>query len=238
MQSVRFLDAGEQALVVEFGDGIDPALNAMVHAFDAALQEAAIPGLQETLPTYRSVLVHFDPATIDRVALRARLRELAGLAASGRFHPARRWLVPVAYGGAAGMDLDDVARALELSTAEVVRLHAGAEYVVYMLGFSPGFPYLGGLPQRLHLTRRAEPRLRTPARSVIIGGQQAAILPGEMPSGWHVLGRTPVHSFDLRRAEPFLFRPGDLLRFEPVSEAELARLEARTDWLPPVERLA
>lgn len=237
MPAVRFLDAGEQALVIEFGSAIDPALNAMVHAFDAVLQEAAVPGVRETLPTYRSVLVLFDPERISRAALRERLSELAHGAGAGRSGPTRRWLVPVAYGGSAGIDLPAVAEALGLTQEEVVRLHAEAEYIVYMLGFSPGFPYLGGLPDRLHLTRRPEPRLKTPARSVMIGGQQAAILPGEMPSGWHVLGRTPVHPFDPHRDRPFLFGPGDLVRFEPVSEAELRRLEAKTGWLPPMETL-
>ncbi|MBL8838541.1 MAG: allophanate hydrolase subunit 1, partial [Alphaproteobacteria bacterium] len=145
------------------------------------------------------------------------------------------------FGGAYGEDLDDVARRTNLSTAEVVALHTEADYRVYMLGFSPGFAYLGALPKALHLPRRETPRLKTPAGSVMQGGAQAAISPTAMPSGWHILGRTPVRIFDLAAARPFLLSPGDHVRFVAVPPARftgLAALAERGALAPDSEALS
>jgi KipI family sensor histidine kinase inhibitor len=234
LSGLRLYPAGDSALVVELGQAIAPAINAHVHALDAALAAAALPGVLETIPTYRSILVHYDPLVTDAAMLGERIVRLAEASGSATL-AARDWRIPVAYGGNHGIDLEAVASATGLSADEVVWLHSGAAYVVYMIGFSPGFPYLGGLPERLHLSRRSNPRLMTPAGSVMLGGMQAAISPLAMPSGWHLLGQTPARCFDLRRPEPFLFRPGDRIHFEPISAAEfdhLAEAAERGSWQP------
>jgi KipI family sensor histidine kinase inhibitor len=214
------LEAGDGALVVEFGDDVDAAVNARVVALDAAVAAARLQGVMETVPTYRSLLVHYDPLAIAPDRLKEQLLALAEGAGAGAAEP-RRWRVPVCYGGAHGVDLEAVATRHGLTPEAVVAAHSGAEYRVYMIGFAPGFIYLGGLPEILHTDRRHDPRMKTPARSVSIGGRQAGISPPiEMPSGWHLLGRTPVRTWDAARtSDPFLFQPGDVIRFHPVEEA-------------------
>ncbi len=233
--SPRLLAAGDGALIVELGEGIAPALNAAVHRLDRRIADAGLPGVVETVPTYRSVLVVFDPARTDPDPLGRALLALADGLAQPSAEPQRRWIVPVCFGGVHGEDLDDVARRSGLTSGEVVALHCAADYRVYMLGFSPGFAYLGGLPEALHQPRRENPRMATPAGSVMQGGAQAAISPIAMPSGWHLLGRTPVKTFDLRRPSPFLLAPGDRIRFAAVSVAEYDRLAACDGLLPDSE---
>ena len=223
--ALRIKPAGDSALVVEFEERIDPAVSARVLDLDRAITEAGLPGVLETLPTYRTLLVRLDPLAADAETLAARISVLAA-SARGDARPGRLWRIPVGYGGALGEDLEDVARARDLTTDEVVRLHSGAVYHVYMLGFVPGFVYLGGLDERLHISRRVNPRLKVPAGTISIGGQQAAVQSIEAPSGWHILGRTPVRVFDMRRADPFLIRPGERVTFRPVTAAEFERLAA------------
>ncbi len=215
----RFLSAGDGGLVVELGNAIDEAINARVVALDRRVADAGIDGVLETVPTYRSLLVLYDPLRIRARRLVAQLSDLISRDEVAEME-ARRWLFPVAYGGAFGMDLDFVARSHELATEEVIRIHSGAEYRVYMIGFVPGFSYPGGRP------RRTDPRPRTPAGSVSLGGIQAAIHSIEAPSGWHMLGRTPARLFALGRQPPFLLRAGDRVRFSPIRPREFARLSA------------
>lgn len=230
--------AGDSALIVELGDGIAPDLNAAVHRLDRRIAGAGIAGIVETVPTYRSILVQFDPSVTTADALGAALLELAAGPDEAATGPQLRWIVPVCFGGAHGEDLDEVARRCGLSSDEVVRLHCSADYRVYMLGFSPGFAYLGGLPEALHQPRRKNPRMHTPAGSVMQGGAQAAISPIVMPSGWHLLGRTPARTFDLRREPPFLLAPGDRIRFTAITAAEFDRLEGIGGYLPDCETVA
>lgn len=232
----RILQAGDQAMSVEFGTTVDERINRLAQAFDRRLSAAAIGGVLEAVPTYRSVLVLYDPLHIRAADLRKRLAKLVPARLQDEV-AARRWTIPVAYGGAHGIDLDAVAARHGLSAAQVAVLHAGAEYRVYMIGFAPGFAYLGGLPERLHTPRLESPRLAVPAGSVAIGGVQAAIMSVEIPSGWHMLGRTPEKLFDPRRANPFLLAAGDRVRFDPVSPEDYARLEARVASGEVVARL-
>lgn len=227
-EGFRIKVAGDSGLVVEFADRIDPAVSARVLDLDRAVLAARIPGVLETLPTYRTLFIRFDPLTTDARGLEAALERMA-TAASGEARPGRLWRVPVAYGGADGEDLEHVARVTGLSAAEVVALHSRTIYHVYMLGFSPGYAYLGGLDPRLHLSRRVDPRPRTPAGMIAIGGQQASIQSIAAPSGWHMLGRTPVRIFDMRRQPPFLIAPGDRVTFTPIDAARLADLDARAE---------
>jgi KipI family sensor histidine kinase inhibitor len=228
--NARLLDAGDAAFTIEFGDAVDPKLLAAVGALDAALArrraEGGLSGLIETVPTFRSLTLLYDPLATTRAELAAELEPLLAEAEHAAPAAGRRWRLPVCYEGEAAPDLDEVARAAGIAADEVVALHAGTEYVVYMLGFLPGFPFMGDLAAPLHLPRRAEPRLRVPAGSVAIATGLTAIYPWESPGGWHLLGRCPVPLFDAARAAPALLAAGDRVRFEPVAGAECARLDA------------
>lgn len=221
--TVRFLDAGECALSVEFGQVIDDALAARVLALDAALAARPVAGVLETVPTYRALMVHYDPLLLARDNLVQAVREL--LAGEGAQVPeGRLWQVPACHDFAE--DLGHVAAATGLSGHEVLALYGGAEFRVVMYGFAPGWAYLSGLPAALTLPRRTTPRDRVPAGSLMIAGGLAIIAAQPMPSGWHILGRTPVRLFDMARDPPFLLSPGDRIRFRAVDRAAFDAIEA------------
>jgi KipI family sensor histidine kinase inhibitor len=222
---IRFLDAGDSAVVVEFGDGIDPSINARVLALDAKLNAAKIAGIVETVPTYRSLMVQVDPLVFDRDSFESRVQSLLPLLGDTTI-AGTRWRVPVVYGGEFGIDLKDVAERHNLSPTQVIDRHAAAIYRVYMIGFMPGYTYLGGLDQSIATPRRLDPRQKTPAGTISIGGIQALVAGGEMPSGWHLLGRTPVVTFMARRTPPILFEPGDEIQFLPIDASRWAALSA------------
>jgi KipI family sensor histidine kinase inhibitor len=218
----RILACGDAALAVEFGDVIDPALNAQVLALDAAL--AGRPWLVETVPTYRSLLVHYDPTVIGYAELSTELLRAAqaveAVAASGT-----TWNIPVAYGGEHGIDLEATAATHGITPDELVRRHSAPTYQVYMIGFLPGFAYLGGLDPSIATPRRTTPRLKTPPGTISIGGVQALVASIEAPSGWHLLGRTPVRNFMPGRDPVFLLQPGDKVRFQPIAAAAFYELD-------------
>jgi len=230
----HILPLGDTALTVDFGDVIDPELNRAVLALEQAVTAAELPGVLETVPSYRALMILYDPAEIGFEPLAARLRDLLATAACADTRPGTGWVVPVCYAEPFGLDLDELAVAHGLSAEGLCALHAAACYSVYMVGFAPGFTYLGGLDPALAVPRRATPRPQVPAGSVMIGGRQAAIVSMPIPTGWYVLGRTPLAAFDAQRADPFLFRPGDTVRFRPVPPAEYERLAA----LPAAELCA
>jgi KipI family sensor histidine kinase inhibitor len=233
MTAHRYLPAGDSALVIEFGSTIDPVVNARVIALAAALDADPPPGLVETVPTYRSLLVQFDPLVLDVDGLISRVEALVPTLGDQPIK-GRRWRVPVVYGGEFGIDLIDVAARHGLTTAEVVRRHAAPVYRVYAVGFMPGYTYLGGLDQSIATPRRLEPRLMTPAGTISIGGIQALVAGAAMPSGWHLLGRTPVRTFDAARAQPLLFAPGDEIVFKPIEAAAWPALDARAAAGDPI----
>jgi KipI family sensor histidine kinase inhibitor len=232
---LRLLPAGEAALLVELGDTIDPDLNEAVHRLDAAINRAAPDGLIETVPTYRSILVTFDPTRTTAATLAAVISSLQAAAGEASVVKSRRWFVPVRFGGEYGEDLTAVAERAGLSPEAVVNLHCAADYRVYMLGFSPGFAYLGGLPEALHQPRRENPRSVTPAGSFMQGGSQAALSPVAMPSGWHLIGRTPLRLFDPGRSQPFLLAPGDRVRLIAITGEDYDRMADQNDLLPECE---
>jgi KipI family sensor histidine kinase inhibitor len=219
----RLLPAGDAALVVEFGEAIDPGLNARVLALDGRV--AGLPGVVETVPTYRSLLVHYDPAATDFRTLGDALLALSGdlsdTPAEGRL-----WRIPVVYGGDFGIDLESVAAHHGIATDELIRRHSAPTYRVYMMGFLPGFAYLGGLDPTIAISRRENPRLKTPAGTISIGGIQALVASIEAPSGWHLLGRTPVRNFMADRDPVFILDAGDRVKFAPIAASEWPRLDA------------
>jgi KipI family sensor histidine kinase inhibitor len=222
--SPRLLDAGDAAFTVEFGSTIDARLVAAVNALDAKIAHAraagALRGIVETMPTFRSLTVFYDPLATARDALVAELQPLLAADASVDETPGRCWRLPVCYEGDCGPDLAETARATGLREDDVVALHSGTEYRVYMLGFLPGFPFMGDLPPPLRLPRRTQPRVRVPAGSVAIATGLTAIYPWESPGGWHLLGRCPLPLFDAGRASPSLLAPGDRVRFAPVATSD------------------
>lgn len=221
-----FLDAGDTGLIVEFGTTIDPLLSARVVALDRALAATPPPGMIETVVTYRSLMVQIDPLVFDVEAFKAQVLALAPSLASTPIK-GRRWRVPVVYGGDFGIDLEDVAKTHGLTTDEVIRRHMGAIYRVYAMGFMPGYTYLGGLDQTIATPRRLNPRAMTPAGTISIGGIQALVAGDAMPSGWHLLGRTPVKTFLASRDPVALFAPGDEIVFSRMAADDFVPLSAR-----------
>ena len=233
----RFLPVGDTALTVEFGEAIDPAINAAVIALDLALGAAEIPGIVETVPTYRSLLICYEPSELPFQALVRAVRGLIGENFGRARRVGRCWTVPVAYGPPYGEDLHEVAETLRLDPKQVITAHSGTEYLVYLVGFNPGAPNLGGLPKQLHIPRRKVPHPLVPPSSVAIGGMQTGITSIAIPTGWHILGRTPVRPFVVTRQEPFLFEPGDRIRFRPIEAAEFEQLAADAAAGEPVASL-
>jgi KipI family sensor histidine kinase inhibitor len=222
----RFLPVGDTGVSVQFGTDIHPDINDAVAALDRAIAAADLPGVIETVPSFRSLLVVFEPASVDREALCVRLRALTLLAARTRRPSGRLWSLPVVYQPPFGEDLAEVSGLLGMPERDIVAAHTRAEFRVYMLGFQPGLPNLGGLPPELQISRRATPRPPVPGGSVMIGGVQGAIMPLPTPSGFYLLGRTPVRLFDRRRPEPALLKAGDRLRFRAVCADEYTAVAA------------
>src|SRR5690349_927376 len=217
----RLLPSGDSAITVEYSRDIDDGANRSVLALDRSLTRAPIAGVTEAVPTYRSLLVHYDPVQIDFDTLRERLLALARSPAEATAS-ARRWRIPVAYGGENGIDLEDVAKALNTTPDEIVARHVGGDYRVAMIGFTPGWSYLSGLDKSLHMSRRQNPRVFTPMGTISIGGVQAGIQCLAGPSGWHLLGRTAVKTFQLHRDPVFLMEPGDHVTFYQVDDKVFA----------------
>lgn len=217
----RILPSGDSAITVEFSRNIDDAANARVLALDRALAREPVAGVSETVPTYRSLLVHYDPVQIGFDALSEKLIVLAQLPVPP-VTKTRRWRIPVVYGGEHGVDLEDVAKALDTTPDDIVARHIAGDYRVAMIGFTPGWSYLSGLTPSLHMPRRQDPRLLTPAGTVSIGGVQTGIQCLAGPSGWHLLGRTPVRTYQLHRDPIFLLEPGDAVTFSAVDAKTFA----------------
>lgn len=240
MNAPKFLSSGDSAITVEFGNEISAEINACVHALDKALHKKNILGIVETVPTFRSLLIIYDPCITGGEKLKAKITKLCGDLEASSEGKKRIIEIPVLYGGEYGEDLKDVAEINKLTEDEVIKIHSGTDYLIYMLGFLPGFAYLGGLDPRLHTPRLDSPRTCIPAGSVGIGGAQTGVYPLASPGGWQLLGRTPVSVFDRQRQEPILYRAGDLVHFVPISPAEyeeIARAVAAGTYTVQVEEV-
>lgn len=216
---------GACGVLAVLGSRISEENGARVAALEQAVRRAHIAGVTETVPAFASLLVRYDPLCADYDGVSAALRTLAGELTAEGAQAGRTVDVPVCYGGTYGEDLPAVARHAGLSEEEVIRLHSGRTYRIYMLGFLPGFPYLGGLDERLFTPRLPSPRTRIPAGSVGIGGEQTGIYPMESPGGWQLIGRTPLCLFAPGRDLPYA--AGDSIRFVPIDAREFERLAAR-----------
>lgn len=220
---MRLIPAGDTAILAQFENEISPENNSRVQALAAAILRASIPGVIETIPTYSSLLVNYDPVVVRYSELCEILGSLEGdrgSAAADSFV----YSIPVCYGGEFGEDLSDVASHAGLSAEEVVRRHSAVCYRIYMLGFLPGFAYLGGLDETIACPRLSSPRKSIAPGSVGIGGNQTGVYPVASPGGWRLIGKTPLKLYDPNRSEPILYRAGDHIRFEPVSPEQFAQI--------------
>ncbi len=222
----RFLPCGDLALSVELGEDINRVVNARVLALEYLIQQKRLGGVTETVPSYRSLLVYYDPLAVGWDELTKSLHALWREARPEILPPARTVEVPCCYGGDLGFELAAAAEKIGLPADEVARLHASADYYVYFVGFTPGLPYMTGMPERLHIPRLVQPRTKTPPGSVSIGGIQCCIYSVESPGGFWVLGRTPLSLYDHAAADPILLRAGDHVRFRMIDRVEYDAITA------------
>jgi len=215
---------GDRGLLVEYGDAIAPEINRKVRVMALALEQERPVGMAEVIPTYRSLMIIYDPMKTDVAGLEQALDDLEGRLDEILIPPPERVEIPVLYSGDCGPDIEFVAQHAGLSIEDVIRIHSGTAYQVYMMGFTPGFAYLGGLAEAIHAPRLETPRVLVPAGSVGIANGQTGIYPVPSPAGWRIIGRTPVKLFDPMKPEPFLYRAGDFIKFNSISEAEYNRL--------------
>jgi inhibitor of KinA len=223
MSDLRIVPAGDAALLIELPARIDPAVSGRAVALARAVKSRCAASVRDVVVGYSSVTVYFDPLHVDATALEAELRQAALALPDSATEEGALINVDVYYGGEFGPDLADVAAFAKASEEEVIALHSATTYRVYVVGFVPGFPYMASVHPRLALPRRPTPRTRVPAGSVAIAAGQTGIYPIETPGGWHLIGRTDVKPYDDSRAEPFLFKPGDRVRFHAVNRTEFDR---------------
>ena len=228
-QQPRFRLGGDRALYIEVGDAISPEVNRRVKGLLDAIDKAAIEGVEALAPTYRSILVYYDPLKIPLEELKQRLSDLGRALPDASSSEASIFEIPTLYGGEFGPDLDFVASHTGLSPEEVIRIHAGTDYLVYMVGFNPGFPYLGGMSEKIAAPRLETPRVKIPAGSVGIAETQTGIYPLESPGGWRLIGRSPLKMFDPSRDPPALVEAGDLVRFVSIDEARYQEIQGEVE---------
>lgn len=227
MDSVRFLPAGDTSLSVEFGNEISVSINKQIRAFTIALEKSSIPGIVELIPTYRSLLVQYNPLEIGYDSLLFRLKGLLAQINQIEIPPSDVLEIPVLYGGDEGPDLAFVAQHNGLTPEEVIKIHTSTEYLIYMLGFTPGFTYLGGMDEKIATPRLETPRVKIPAGSVGIAGAQTGVYPIDSPGGWQLIGLTPVRMYDPTRSEPILPKAGEYIKFYAITRKEFDDIAAQ-----------
>jgi inhibitor of KinA len=226
--NVRFLHSGDTGLVVEFGDRVDRHLSDQVLRLSALVKASNVPGIIETVPTFRSLLVLYDPLTLETDSLIKTIQTLLHQE-RGQARATRLWRIPACYDLSHAPDLPEVAERTGHSADEIVRTHAETMFHVYMIGFVPGHPYMGDLPEWLALPRRVDPRVKVPAGSIAIARGLSVIYPVESPGGWHLIGATPVRLFDPEAAQPSLLSPGDKVKFDAVTPEEFRAIQATVE---------
>ena len=225
MQNIKIRPAGDASLLIEFGKEISPEINAKITATVQLMKEQHIEGVVDIIPAFCSLLINYDPRVLSYDELSKRMKRLLNIEIKAGETGRRVFEIPVCYGGQYGPDLANIAEHAGLTEEEVIEIHSSRDYLIYMLGFLPGFCYLGGLDERIHTPRLANPRLKINAGSVGIGGSQTGIYPLDSPGGWQLMGMTPVKTYDPDREVPILLSAGDFIRFIPVDEEEYLRIK-------------
>ena len=209
----RIVPLGDSSLLVQLGDEIDLAVNQRVHTLASLVEASSINGIIETVPAYATLLVHYDPLILSFAQLKNHLRAKINLVEEASNRKRRFIEVPVRYGGNYGIDLESVASHLHLKVEDVIRIHSERTYTIFMMGFTPGFPYMGKLDDAIIMPRLETPRTRVPAGTVAIAGSQTGIYSIDSPGGWRLIGWTPLELFSPESKTPFLFSPGDEVKF-------------------------
>lgn len=225
MSDVRYLVSGDQAVCVEFGNEISPEINKKIRAFKIAVEKSGTPGIVETVPTYRSLLVHYRPEVIGFQKLTGKFEELMGSLSNIQIPPPTVIEIPVLYGGEMGPDIENVADHNGKTVEEVIRIHTSKEYLIYMLGFIAGFPYLGGMSKEIATPRLKSPRVKIDGGSVGIAGEQTGVYPVDSPGGWQLIGRTPLKLYDADREKPVLLEAGQYIKFRSITAEEYRKIE-------------
>jgi len=225
MKKARILTVGDSSILVEFGKEITPETNARIATMVKLVKVQQIEGIVDMIPSFCALLINYDSRVISYDKLKKRLEDVLKLDAEATSSVTNVFEIPVCYGGKYGPDMSNLEEHSGLSEKEIIEIHSGSDYLIYMLGFLPGFSYLGGLDERIHIPRLASPRIKIPAGSVGIGGAQTGIYPLDSPGGWQLLGQTPVKTYDPERETPILFEAGDYIRFVQVSEEKYLEIE-------------
>lgn len=229
MKEIKFLPAGDSAILVQFEQIISPDINQKIATLIKHMKEQQIEGVVDIIPAFCSLLVNYDLRIITYDQIEKRIRQLAKMEVSKEQVKKRIVEIPVCYGGEYGPDIENVAKLANLTVEEVITMHSSKDYLIYMLGFMPGFCYLGGLEERIHTPRLNNPRIKIRAGSVGIGGAQTGIYPLDSPGGWQLLGLTPVKVYDPEREIPILYQAGDYVRFVPIDEEEFTRIQKEVE---------
>ncbi|TCO71492.1 5-oxoprolinase subunit PxpB [Marinisporobacter balticus] len=224
-EEMKYLTAGEQAIVIEFGNEISEAINSKVRAMMIAIDKKNIDGIVEMTPTYRSLMVHYNPLKIDYDSILKQLKDLENQLDYIEIPRPTVIEIPTAYGNEFGPDIENVAKHNGLTVEEVIKIHTAKEYLIYMLGFTPGFPYLGGMDEKIATPRLKTPRTKISGGSVGIAGSQTGIYPIDSPGGWQLIGKTPLKLYDAYRDTPILLQAGNYIKFVAIEEKEYVKIE-------------
>lgn len=225
----KILTAGDSSVLIEFGKEISPEINHKISATVQLVRDQHIEGILDMIPSFCALLINYDPRIISYEKLCRRLERLLKIDVAAGTRKKKIYEIPVCYGGDFGPDIQNIADHAGISVEEVIARHSSRDYLIYMLGFLPGFCYLGGLDEKIHTPRLSNPRIRIPAGSVGIGGSQTGIYPLDSPGGWQLMGMTPVKTYDPNRDPAILVEAGDYIRFIPIDEAEFRRIKELVD---------
>ena len=226
---IKYLSAGDKAVVMEFGNEISKDINAKIRNVVKSVEEAKVDGIVELLPTYRSLMIMYDPLKIEYSELILTLDSMSSKQVDNEEEKIKIVEFPTVYGGEYGPDINFVAEHNNITVDEVIKIHTGTDYLVYMMGFTPGFTYLGGMSDKIVTPRLASPRTKIPAGSVGIAGAQTGMYPSETPGGWQLIGRTPLKLYDSDKEPPVMLSAGDYVRYVSVSEEEYLEIKKQVE---------